>query len=62
MTGPETRMLAALVSKSPDLGDEWTVVGRSFDHLDTETTRHSKRRQASGEPSTRTATRRNRRG
>lgn len=47
MTGPEARMLAALVSKSPDLGDEWTVVGRSFDRLDTETTRHSKRRQAS---------------
>lgn len=47
MTGPEMKMLAALVSKSPDLGDEWTVVGRSFDHLDTETTRHSKRRQAS---------------
>ena len=26
MTGPETRMPAALVSESPDLGDEWTVV------------------------------------
>ena len=26
MTGPETRMLAALVPESPNLGDEWTVV------------------------------------
>ena len=26
MTGPETRMPAALVPESPDLGDEWTVV------------------------------------
>ena len=27
MTGPETRMLAALVSESPDLGDERAVAG-----------------------------------
>ena len=26
MTGPETRMLAVLVSKSPDLGGEWVMV------------------------------------
>ena len=27
MTGPETRMPAALVPESPDLGDEWAVAG-----------------------------------